>query len=82
MLSPVELPSAKSTRAIACSLVQWFAHHPFRQGDSSGKLVVVFDDACHLKRWIQRQANDHPKLQEFLDQVCAVACCTSRWSQS
>jgi hypothetical protein len=33
------------------------------------KLIVVFDDMCHLLRYIELRQHEHPTLLNFMDQV-------------
>lgn len=40
--------------------------------------VLCFDDGCHLKRYIEKRSEQHPKLQQYAEQViCTPTACPS-----
>jgi hypothetical protein len=70
MFPPQELPCAESTTMVLIYLLQLFSSTPFAvRGE---RMIITFDDMCHLLRFIQLRKDLHPKLGEFLDQVTPV----------
>lgn len=67
MFPALELPAAESVSMVVVFLLRLFANRDWKQrGD---KLIIAYDDMCHLLRFIEGRAHMHPKLQMFMEQV-------------
>jgi hypothetical protein len=73
MFPPMELPDCDSTRMVLLYLLTLFKDRSsFTHNE--GKTYMAFDDMCHMRRLIEARVDQHPRLNDFLAQVCVCVC--------
>ena len=50
LLPPAEMPDAESIRMTMLSQIKWWEDFEYEVGRDGSKLVIVYDDMCHLLR--------------------------------
>lgn len=73
LFPPALLFDAESTRMILHYLVSLFQDYPYARlpvrGPGYEELLVLFDDACHLKRMAISMRDHHPGVKRLLDEA-------------
>ncbi|KAF5825328.1 hypothetical protein DUNSADRAFT_11608 [Dunaliella salina] len=68
LLPPFEMPEAESIRMTLLNILRWFDNYGYL--NSSGKkLVIVYDDMCHLLRYAIKRQHLHPGIEAFVKEA-------------
>ena len=52
LFPPVEMPDAESKRMTMLNMIAWFEGYEYPTGVTGLKLVIVYDEMCHLLRCV------------------------------
>jgi hypothetical protein len=74
MLPPMELPAAESITNLVLYILNTFRDIPLPIRQDGEKLVIAYDDACHLLRFVQKRAEEPgcQQLKHLLDNTDMV----------
>ena len=67
MFPPKELPDSESTRMVLLFIIETFKNRPYCT--RGGKLIILFDDMCHLLRTAIKHQDHHPEIKRFVAEV-------------
>jgi hypothetical protein len=67
LFPPKELPDSESTRMVLLYIIELFKGRVYCT--RGGKLLVLFDDMCHLLRMAIANMGHHPEIRRFVEEA-------------